>query len=116
MQRLHRQQHLGRGTLIHCLIALGGFVDRQFQIEDLTGLNLTLINQVNQGRQVFTNRCGASFKMNLFAEENIGTDRAVVGARLRNQCNRRDVRIRGLGQRPAEYPQPLQHRALPPHR
>ena len=79
MQGLHRQQHLGRGTLIHCLIALGSFVDRQFQIEDLTGLNLTLVNQVNQGRQVFTNRRGASFKMNLFTKEHIGTDRAVVG-------------------------------------
>ena len=27
---LHRQQHLGCGTLIHCLIALGSFVDGQY--------------------------------------------------------------------------------------
>jgi ATP-NAD kinase C-terminal domain len=42
------QEHLDRFSLVHCPVAGGGFVERQFEVEDLARVDLAIPDQVDQ--------------------------------------------------------------------
>src|SRR3954471_17277744 len=74
----HREQDLGGGPLIHCLIALCCPVERQGEVEDLAGVDLAVPDQLNQLGQELPDRGRATVEVNARHEQLVAGDGDVV--------------------------------------
>src|SRR6266511_1716217 len=74
-----REQDLGGGALVHCLVALGCPVERQGEVEDLAGGGCAVADQLDQLGQELPYRGGAAVEVTARPEQLIAGDGVVVG-------------------------------------
>jgi hypothetical protein len=63
------KQHFDRGPLIHGLVACRGLVERQFEVEHLARIDLTVADQLDEIGQEATHRGGAAVHVSQAPEQ-----------------------------------------------
>src|SRR4051812_7564691 len=69
LRSVRMQKRLDGATLVHCPVAFSHLIERQSQIENLAGIDLAVQHQIDQFRQVATNRSRSTVKMNMRVEQ-----------------------------------------------